>query len=120
MTSFIHNIRYAVRQLRNQPSFAAVAVATLALGIGANTALFSVIDGVLLSRLPYPDPERLVCLSESKPNFEYGSISYPNSCLHKRGLLPGQPAATSTPKACQELERCAQSINARSTGANSN
>jgi len=78
MTSFIHNIRYAVRQLRNQPSFAAVAVATLALGIGANTALFSVIDGVLLSRLPYPDPERLVCLSESKPNFEYGSISYPN------------------------------------------
>ncbi|HKR83919.1 MAG TPA: ABC transporter permease, partial [Terriglobales bacterium] len=78
MTSFIHNIRYAMRQFRNQPSFAAVAVATLALGIGANTGLFSVINGVLLSRLPYPDSERLVCLSESKPNFEYGSISYPN------------------------------------------
>lgn len=78
MTPFLQNIRYAIRQFRKEPSFSAVAIVTLALGIGANTALFSVINGVLLSRLPYPDSDRLVCLSESKPNFEYGSISYPD------------------------------------------
>jgi putative ABC transport system permease protein len=78
MAELLQNTRYALRQLRNRPEFATVAVITLALGIGANTALFSIVNGVLYSRLPYPEPERLVTLSESKPNFEYGSISYPN------------------------------------------
>jgi putative ABC transport system permease protein len=78
MTGVLQNIRYAGRQLRNRPGFAAVAVVTLTLGIGANTALFSVVNGVLIRRLPYPRPQELVALSESKPNFEYGSISYPN------------------------------------------
>src|SRR5208282_6273702 len=64
MPSLWQDLKFAVRMLRKNAGFAAVAILTLALGIGANTAIFSVIHAVLLQPLPYKDPSRLVAVSE--------------------------------------------------------
>ena len=78
MTTFWHDLRYALRTLRNNPGFAAVTILTLALGIGANTAIFSVINAVLLRPLPFSNPDQLCVITESLPSFPAIGPSYEN------------------------------------------
>src|SRR6187397_1462031 len=68
MTSLWPDLRLALRGLRRSPLFAAVAILSLALGIGANTAIFTLIDQILLRKLPVKDPEELVMLYQSGPH----------------------------------------------------
>ena len=78
MQTLLQDLRYGLRVLASNAGFTIVAVLTLTLGIGANTAIFSVINGVLLQPLPYHDPSRLLILGEKTPEFETMSLSYPN------------------------------------------
>ena len=79
MRSFVDDLRYAFRQMMKSPGFALVAIITLALGIGANTAVFSVIDAVMLRPLPYDRPESLIdAQSAGTQNPQASSVSYPD------------------------------------------
>jgi predicted permease len=78
MRTFLQDVRYGVRMLLKNPGFAAVAILTLGLGIGANTALFSVVNSVLLNPLPFAAPDQLYALYYKTPLFERSSVSYLN------------------------------------------
>jgi putative ABC transport system permease protein len=78
LETFAQDLRYGLRGMRRSPGFALVVVLTLALGIGANTAIFSVVNAVLLRPLPYPAAERLLWLGESDPKAEGISVTWVN------------------------------------------
>jgi predicted permease len=78
MGSLIQDLKYGLRTLARNPGFTTVAVLTLALGIGVNTAIFSVVNGVLLRPLPYPNPDRLVQIYERSAQINQLSVSYPD------------------------------------------
>jgi len=78
MRTLTHDLRYAIRTFARNPGFTAVVLLTLALGIGATTAIFSVLDGVLLRPLPYPDIDRIVTITERSTTGQTISISWPD------------------------------------------
>jgi predicted permease len=78
LESLLQDVRFGLRMLRKNPGFTTVAVLTLALGIGANTAIFSVVDGVLLNPLPFPDPDRVVSVHTKFTRYPRAGVSYPN------------------------------------------
>ncbi len=84
LESVFEDSRYALRALRRNPSFSVAAVLTMALGIGANTAIFSVVNVALLRPLPYPEPERLVCLSDTVQGMKNWPSTYVNYLDWKR------------------------------------
>src|SRR5947209_16062691 len=81
MSTIIQDLRYGVRLLVKNPAFTAIAVIALALGIGANTAIFTVVNSVLLRPLPYAQPDRLMALDETSPRGNHGVPVAPASFL---------------------------------------
>src|SRR4051812_30624569 len=78
MTGLVQDTKLALRSLRRAPTYAVAGIAALALAIGANTALFSLIEATLLRPYPYPHPEQLLIVRETSKAFEDSSVSYPN------------------------------------------
>ena len=84
LDTLLHDVRYGLRSLRRTPGFTLIAIVTLALGIGANTAIFSVVNGILLRALPYAQPERLYIVHEAT---QESGIFYPAACVNGGNFL---------------------------------
>ena len=85
METLVQDLRYALRAVRQRPGFAAVTVLTLGLGLGANTAIFTVVKAVLLAPLPYPEPERLAFVSGRNAQGGQDGVSWPDFALLRGG-----------------------------------
>src|SRR5438105_14990666 len=120
MHAVLQHFRYALRMLAKQPAFTAIAVLTLALGIGANTAIFSIINSVLLRPLPYPNPDRIMVLNESSGPGQDFSVALPDyfdwrneaksfehlACTHKESRnLSGIPGREPERVSCASVTR---------------
>src|SRR5947208_5392140 len=78
MPTLLADLRYAFRSMAHAPGFAFVAILSLGLGIGANTAIFSYVDALLLRPLPVPSPGRIVAINSTAPGTRFGNLSYPD------------------------------------------
>src|SRR2546422_8418339 len=98
MSSLLQDVRYGLRTLRRAPGFTTLAVLTLALGIGATTAIFSVARGVLFRPLPFREPERLVLVQDRQPPSDDTPVSYPEFLSWKEsiGAFEGLAASFNT------------------------
>src|SRR5690349_11415644 len=85
METLLQDIRYGARSFLRQPGFALTAIVALALGIGANTAVFSVVHAVLLKPLPYPRPDALLFIHDTYPAVTFASVSFPKLSALKDG-----------------------------------
>ena len=93
MDSIIKDIRYALRSLAKRPAFTAIAVITLALGIGANSAIFSVVNAVLLRPLPYADPSRLISFRSNQSGPDLADVEAQSKTFSSLGGMVMQPLA---------------------------